>query len=127
MIKVFIRKRIAQIEWIDESRHMVKMDDLKVEKLKLNAALMVTIMMIDALKAPKDPLDKESWPKNFFEAMISPDWREWVLAIKKEVASWNDFNAFTEIPFGLRTPGASIVPLGELFTRKRDLSFKFRQ
>jgi hypothetical protein len=51
--------------------------------------------------------------------MVSPDWRE--------VASWNDFNAFTEIPFGSRTPGASIVPLGELFTRKRDLSFKFRQ
>ena len=50
-----------------------------------------------------------------------------MLAIKKEVASWNDFNAFTEIPFGSRTPGASIVPLGELFTRKRDLSFKFRQ
>ena len=39
----------------------------------------------------------------------------------------NDFNAYTEIPFASRTPGSSIVPLGELFTRKRDLSFKFRQ
>jgi hypothetical protein len=38
-----------------------------------------------------------------------------------------DFNAYTEIPFSERTPGSSIVPLGELFTRKRDLSFKFRQ
>ncbi len=118
---MFARKRIAQIEWIDGSRHMVKMEDLRVEKLKVDAALMVTIMMVDALKALKDPLDKESWPKNFFEAMVSPDWREWVLAIKKEVASWNNFNAFTEIPFESRTPGASIVPLGELFTRKRDL------
>jgi hypothetical protein len=106
---------------------MVKLEDLRVEKLKVDAALMVTIMMVEALKASKDPLDKESWPKNFFEAMVSPDWREWVLAIKKEVSSWNDFNAFTEIPFVSRTPGASIVPLGELFTRKRDLSFKFRQ
>jgi hypothetical protein len=127
VIKVFARKKVAQVEWIDGSRHIVKIDDLKVEKLKVDAALMVTIMMVEALKASKDPLDKESWPKNFFEAMVSPDWREWVLAIKKEVASWNDFNAFTEIPFGSRTPGASIVPLGELFTRKRDMSFKFRQ
>ena len=50
-----------------------------------------------------------------------------MLAIRKEIASWNDFNAYTEIPFAERTPGSSIVPLGELFTRKRDLSFKFRQ
>ncbi len=55
---------------------MVKLEDLRVEKLKVDAALMVTIMMVEALKASKDPLDKESWPKNFFEAMVSPDWRE---------------------------------------------------
>jgi hypothetical protein len=88
---------------------------------------MVTVVIVEALKTPKDPLDKDGWFRNFFEAMVSPDWREWVLAIKKEIASWNDFNAFTEIPFSSRTPGSSIVPLGELFTMKRDLSFKFRQ
>jgi hypothetical protein len=37
------------------------------------------------------------------------------------------FNAYTEIPFGDKKPGASIVPLGELYTRKRDSSYKFRQ
>ena len=78
---------VAQVDWIDGSRHIVKLDDLRVEKLKVDAALMVTIMMVEALKVSKDPLDKEGWPKNFFEAMVSPDWREWVLAIKKEVAS----------------------------------------
>jgi hypothetical protein len=98
-----------------------------MEKPKVDAAFMVTVMIVNSLKAPKEPLDKEGWPKNFFEAMVSPDWREWILAIKKEIASWQDFNAYTEIPFGQRKPGSSIVPLGELFTRKRDLSFKFRQ
>ena len=125
--KVWAGRRLAQIEWLDKSKNLVKYEDLKVEKLKVDAALIVTIMMAEALKGSKDPLDKDGWPKNFFDAMVSPDWREWVLAIKKEVASWADFNAVTEIPFGSRTAGASIVPLGELFTRKRDLSFKFRQ
>jgi hypothetical protein len=125
--KVWAGRRLAQIEWIDGSKNLVKYEDLRVEKIKVDAALMVTIMMVNAIKAPKDPLDKDGWPRDFFEAMVSPDWREWVLAIKKEIASWNDFNAYTEIPFASRTPGSSIVPLGELFTRKRDLSFKFRQ
>ena len=65
--------------------------------------------------------------RTFFEAIIRPDWRSWVEAVKKEIASWLTFNAYTEIPFADRTPGASIVPLGELYTRKRDLSYKFRQ
>ncbi len=37
------------------------------------------------------------------------------------------FNAYSEIAFVDRKPGSSIVPLGELFTRKRDGSYKFRQ
>jgi hypothetical protein len=125
--RVWAGRKLAQIEWLDGSKNLVKFEDLRVEKLKVDAALIVTIMMMESLKAPKDPLDKEGWPRDFFEAMVSPDWREWILAIKKEIASWQDFNAYTEIPFGERTPGSSIVPLGELFTRKRDMSFKFRQ
>ena len=38
-----------------------------------------------------------------------------------------DFNAYSVINFKDRTPGSSIVPLGELYTRKRDESYKFRQ
>ena len=125
--RVWAGKKLAQIEWIDGSKNLVRFDDIRVEKVKVDAAFIVTVMMMNQPKAPKDPLDKEGWPRDFFEAMVSPDWREWVLAIKKEIASWNDFNAYTEIPFASRTPGSSIVPLGELFTRKRDLSFKFRQ
>ena len=125
--KVWTKKRLALVEYDDGSKYLHKYEQLRIEKVKVDAAFMVTIMIMEALKKTKDPLDKEGWPRDFFEAMISPEWREWVLAIKKEIASWQDFNAYTEIPFAKRTPGSSIVPLGELFTRKRDLSFKFRQ
>ena len=47
--------------------------------------------------------------------------------MKKEISSWNDFNAYTEIGIGDKTPGASTAPRGELYTRNRDLSYKFRQ
>jgi hypothetical protein len=74
--RVWAGRRLAQIEWIDGSKNLVKYEDLKVEKIKVDAALMVTIMMVNAIKAPKDPLDKDGWPRDFFEAMVSPDWRE---------------------------------------------------
>ena len=48
-------------------------------------------------------------------------------AVKKEIDSWLDFNAYIEISIDGKTPGASIVPLGELYTRKRDETYKFRQ
>jgi hypothetical protein len=125
--QVWAGRKLEQVEYDDASKYLHKYEQLRVEKLKVDAAYMVTVMIVNALKAPKDPLDKDGWPKDFFDAMVSPDWREWVLAIKKEITSWQDFNAYTEIPLSERTPGSSIVPLGELFTGKRDLSFKFRQ
>ncbi len=43
-----------------------------------------------------------------------PDWRDWIMAVKKEISSWLAFNAYTEIEFKNRKAGSSIVPLGEL-------------
>ncbi len=51
---------------------------MRVEKLKVDAAMKETLMMVNALKKPKDPLNKEEWPRDFFHALVSPDWREWV-------------------------------------------------
>jgi hypothetical protein len=84
-------------------------------------------MVTEALKPSRDSTEKQHWPRDFFHALVSPEWREWVLAVKKEVESWLAFNAYTEIPFSDRKAGSSIVPLGELYTRKRDGAFKFRQ
>ena len=71
--------------------------------------------------------DKENWPKDFFEALIREDWREWVQAVKNESESWNLFEAAVEVPYEDIEKGASIIPLGELYTMKRTGKYKFRQ
>ena len=126
VVRVWPKRRQAQVAWDDGySIHSVK--ELKLEKVKANAAFFVTMMMVESLKPSRDSTDKAHWPKDFFHALVSPEWRDWVLAVKKEIASWLAFNAYSVINFDERKPGSSIVPLGELYTRKRDGSFKFRQ
>ena len=80
----------------------------------------------------KQPLhgnsDTKDWPKNFFEALCKSDWRDWVAAVKKELNSWISNEAYELVDFTEKSHGASCVPLGELFTRKRDDgAYKFRQ
>ena len=55
------------------------------------------------------------------------DWRLWVEAVKSENESWNTFDACEEIPYDNIISGASVIPLGELFTIKRNGKYKFRQ
>jgi hypothetical protein len=50
-----------------------------------------------------------------------------VQAVKNETDSWNMLEASTEIPFEKMERGASIIPLGELFSIKRNGKYKFRQ
>ena len=66
-------------------------------------------------------------PKDFWQALISKDWRNWVQAVKTEIESWNLFDAAEEIAFDEMLRGATIIPLGELFTIKRTGKHKFRQ
>jgi hypothetical protein len=127
VIKVWNSKGIAQITWLDGTKSYQKIDDLMMQKMKNVAAYLVGVMFARGPKKEDDPNDKQLWPKDFFQAMVKPDWREWIEAVKKEIASWLVFNAYTEIPFSEKKPGASIVPLGELYTRKRDSTYKFRQ
>jgi hypothetical protein len=98
-----------------------------LENAKVDVMFIVTAIMMDVIKRPPDPNDKTLWPRDFFEALTMPDWRDWIMAVKKEISSWLAFNAYTEIEFKNRKAGSSIVPLGELYTRKRDGTFKFRQ
>ena len=69
----------------------------------------------------------ESWPKDFYEALLREDWRDWVQAVKNENDSWAMFEAATKIPYENMEKGASIIPLGELFSIKRSGKHKFRQ
>jgi hypothetical protein len=59
--------------------------------------------------------------------MMKEDWREWVSAVKKEIESWHLFDAAQEVRYEDMEKGATIIPLGELFTRKRCGKYKFRQ
>ena len=68
-----------------------------------------------------------NWPRDFIEALIRPDWRAWVDAVKSENESWDTFEATVEIPYSKVVKGASVIPLGELFTIKRTGKYKFRQ
>jgi hypothetical protein len=71
--------------------------------------------------------DSGNLPKDFWQALISKDWRSWVSAVKTEIESWNLFDAAEEIAFDDMQKGATIIPLGELFTIKRTGKHKFRQ
>jgi hypothetical protein len=68
-----------------------------------------------------------SWPRDFYEALIRPDWRRWIEAVKDENESWNTFDACEEVTYDSIQKGASVIPLGELFTIKRNGKYKFRQ
>ena len=59
--------------------------------------------------------------------MVRNDWREWVDVVQKENASWRTFDAAGEVKFVDMERGASIIPLGELYTIKRNGQHKFRQ
>ena len=126
VVRVWPKRGQAQVAW-DDGYSIHNLEELTLEKVKANAAFFVTLMMTEALKPSRDSIDKAHWPKDFFQALVSPEWRDWVLAVKKEIASWLAFNAYSIVDFKERKAGSSIVPLGELYTRKRDGSFKFRQ
>ena len=48
-------------------------------------------------------------------------------AVKSGNKSWNTFETCEEVPYNSIVEGASVIPLGELFTIKRTGKYKFRQ
>jgi hypothetical protein len=88
--------------------------------------IMAALEVGSALKRSEEN-EESNWPKDFFEALIRNDWREWVTAVQKENESWRTFNASEEVRYEDMQQGASIIPLGELYTIKRNGQHKFRQ
>ncbi len=87
--------------------------------------IMATLEVGCALKKSEES-EESSWPKDFFEALVRNDWREWVDAVQKENESWRTFNASGEVKYQEMEQGASIILLGELYTIKRNGQHKFR-
>ncbi len=88
--------------------------------------IMATLEVGMALKRSNES-EESSWSKDFFEAIVRNDWREWVGAVQKENESWRTFEAAAEVNYVDMTRGASIIPLGKLYTIKRNGQHKFRQ
>ena len=88
--------------------------------------IMATLEVGNALKRSEEN-DESNWPKDCFEALVRSDWREWVVAVQKENDSWRTFNASEEVRYVDMEQGASLIPLGELYTIKRTGQHKFRQ
>jgi hypothetical protein len=88
--------------------------------------IMASLEVGSALKRSEEN-EETNWPKDFFEALVRKDWREWVVAVQKENESWRTFEASEEVRYEDMERGASIIPLGELYTIKRTGQHKFRQ
>ncbi len=88
--------------------------------------IMASLEVGSALKRSEES-EEGNWPRDFFEALVRNDWREWMLAVQKENDSWRTFDAAEKVKYEDMANGASIIPLGELYTIKRNGQHKFRQ
>ena len=94
---------------------------------KINNETILPILSVGGALSQSQDNSMGSWPKDFYEALLRDDWRDWVQAVKNENDSWSMFEASSEIPYEEMERGASIIPLGELFSIKRSGKHKFRQ
>ena len=51
------------------------------------------VLEVGSCLSDPDPNAGGNWPKDFYEALVRPDWRLWVEAVKSENESWNTFDA----------------------------------
>ncbi len=104
---------LANEPWFDDRVRSIKM--------------ILPILEVGSALAPAEGSEATTLPKDLFEALVREDWRDWVSAVKTEMDSWNMFEAATVVPWESMARGASIIPLGELFSVKRNGKKKFRQ
>jgi hypothetical protein len=110
----------------DDVVAMISYEGKWYKKSQTFYTIMASLEVGSALKRSEES-EEASWPRDFFEALVRNDWRDWVMAVQKENESWRTFNASEETRFADIEQGASIIPLGELYTIKRTGQHKFRQ
>jgi hypothetical protein len=121
----------AHLEKVDKDRDpdVAAMVLYEGEWYKRKTSLMTVMAALEVGSVLKKSGESEeaSWPKDFFEALVRNDWRDWVEAVQKENEGWRTFDACSEVKYVDMERGASIIPLGELYTIKRSGQHKFRQ
>ena len=106
---------MCRVCWVnDGTTTEILAKDLVLVKRKTSADVIMAICMQVGDVAMFEAADKSSWPKDFFSALVKSDWRRWVEAVKKEIGAWGANDTYELIPALDMTPGASVVPLGEL-------------
>ncbi len=118
MVAALVNKKIEVIEL------EVKMEDVRRQiegwfKSSPSLACILPVLEVNARLQGITNDDPVNWPKGFLQAMMKEDWREWVSAVKKEIESWHLFDVAKVVAFEDMMKGATIIPLGELFTRER--------
>jgi hypothetical protein len=78
-------------------------------------ATLLPILEIGSALAPATNDETTNLPRDFFEALIREDWRDWISALKTEIDSWSMFEAATVVPYQSMAEGASIIPLVNCF------------
>jgi hypothetical protein len=120
---------IANVTWVEDgSANDCKLRaDLTVVKPKRTVKAVVARIIAFLIKGKPLKKLKSGFPKDFFEVLVREDWRKWVDAVKKELEAWDDNNAVEIVDIKSVPATAKIVPLGELYTIKRDGTYTFRQ
>ena len=115
------------VRWNEDGNELdIKLKDLRKEVAKATDAR-ILVFLIEGSTIAYESQDKSRWPKDFFQLLVKKDWRKWVEAVKKELSGWEDNQAVKVVDIKDVPANAKIVPLGELYSIKRDGTYKFRQ
>ena len=85
------------------------------------------MLLVEGSTIAYESADKSKMPKDFFDVLVKKDWRKWTEAVKKELQGWIDNEAVKVVPIEEVPANAKVVPLGELYSIKRDGRYKYRQ
>ena len=117
----------VEVHWTDDGVVMgARLKDLKLERKKITTARVI-VMLVEGSTIAFESADKSIMPKDFFEVPVKKVLRLWTEAVKKELQGWIDNNAVKVVRIEDVPATAKVVPLGELYSIKRDGRYKFRQ
>ena len=126
LVKVKWMKDDHDDDWVTDGVGEVRLRDLSLE-VRRRTISNIIVFLVEGEQVAFEHLDKNNWPKNFFELLVKQDWRKWVASVKKELEGWDENNAVTVVNIKDVPRNAKVVPLGELYSRTRDGRYKFRQ
>ena len=113
-------------DWVSDEFELCRVKDLTLEVRRTTVSKII-VLLVEGEQVAFEHQDKNNFPKNFFELLVKHDWRKWVASVKKELEGWDANNAVTVVNIEDVPKNAKVVPLGELYSIKRDGRYKFRQ